>query len=119
MNRKQTRKESKVEKKVYDPNNDGAVFKNDQHRTNDKQPTHKGQVKLTRDFIKQLVTPMKEGADEIQLNIAMWERTSKKGVDYFYTRVDIPRPRQEEQQQTPPKPEPVSDDSGFDDDIPF
>jgi hypothetical protein len=106
--------------KVYDPKNDGAIFSNDKYRTNDKQPTHKGNVKLTREFLKELVAPVKDGADEIQLNIALWDRKSKSGINYFYTRVDVPRPRQEDQQQTPPKAEPpVSDDSGFDDDIPF
>jgi hypothetical protein len=108
--------------KVYDPNNDGAIFKNDKYRTSDKQPTHKGKVKLTREFLKELVAPVKNGADEIQLNIALWEREAKSGVPYFYTRVDVPRPQQDEPQQTPPQAKPTEPkpvDDSFDDDIPF
>ncbi len=103
--------------KVYNPNNDGAIFKNDKYRTNEKQPTHKGEVKLTREFLKELVTIVKNG-DEPVLNLALWERQAKSGVQYFYTRVDIPRPREPEQ-QTPPQAEPTSTSSDFDDDIPF
>jgi len=102
---------------VYDPNNDGAIFTNDKYRTNEKQPTHKGQVKLTREFLKELVTEVKQGK-EPTLNVALWERQAKSGVNYFYTRVDIPRHREPEQ-QTPPQAEPTSTSSDFDDDIPF
>ena len=69
---------------------------------------------MTKEVLKELVTKIKEGqSDSVELRVALWDRTSKKGHDYKYARLDVPM---EKKAAPPPKPEPADD---FDDDIPF
>tara|TARA_R100000544_G_scaffold20911_1_gene10216 strand:- start:220 stop:552 length:333 start_codon:yes stop_codon:yes gene_type:complete len=101
---------------------DGAIYINN-YKTNEKQPTRTGNIELTKDLLKELVTKVKSG-EPAKIRIACWDRTAKSGIDYLYARVDIPQKRdgdsapQQAPQPTPPKTEePHSAD--FDDDIPF
>ena len=100
---------------------DGAIYTND-YKTNDKQPDWTGAVEISRDMLKELVNKLKAGQTAenggVELRVALWNRTSKKGNEYKYARLDIPMKKEE------PKFEPVQnvDDNPptfNDEDIPF
>jgi hypothetical protein len=90
---------------------DGAIYTNNYK----KQPNHPdwtGKVTLSKDILKELVTKMRsENADGAEMRVALWDRTSKAGNDYKYTRINLPK-----EPKPKPKPEPVDE---FSDDIPF
>ena len=57
------------------------------------------------------------------MRVALWDRTSKNGNDYKYTRLDIPQPQKKtddfDAEPRPVEPRPVSKPEISDDDIPF
>jgi len=108
---------------MYDKKNqcDGAIYTNN-YKTGDKQPDWTGKVEMGKDMLKELVNRVKEGITAenggVELRVALWNRTSKKGNEYKYARLDVPQEKEE------PKEEPVKDSSDNveefgDEDIPF
>ena len=106
---------------MYDNKNqsDGAIYTNN-YKENDKQPDWTGAVSMTRDMLKELVDKLRGGDTNenggVDLRVALWNRTSKKGNEYKYARLDIPQKKEE--------PKPVvdvnNDNQEFnDEDIPF
>ena len=66
---------------------DFAIFKN-QYRDNDKAPIKSGKIEFTREFLKEMVSHAKRG-EMPTIKVAIWNRTSKKGVDYENARLEI------------------------------
>tara|TARA_R100001530_G_scaffold108230_1_gene75840 strand:+ start:185 stop:478 length:294 start_codon:yes stop_codon:yes gene_type:complete len=66
---------------------DFAIFKN-QFKDNDKAPIKSGKIEFTREFLKEMVAHAKEG-EMPTVRVAIWNRTSKKGVDYENARLEI------------------------------
>jgi hypothetical protein len=66
---------------------DFPIFKN-QFKDNDKAPIKSGKIEFTREFLKEMVSHAKEGEMPI-VRVAIWNRTSKKGVDYENARLEI------------------------------
>jgi|TARA_R110000744_G_scaffold27830_1_gene67602 hypothetical protein len=66
---------------------DFAIFKN-QYKDNDKAPIKSGKIEFTREFLKEMVSHAKEG-EMPTVKVAIWNRTSKKGVDYENARLEI------------------------------
>ena len=66
---------------------DFAIFKN-QFKGNDKAPVKSGKIEFTREFLKEMVSHAKEG-EMPTIKVAIWNRTSKKGVDYENARLEI------------------------------
>ena len=105
---------------MYDNKNqsDGAIYTND-YKNSEKQPDWTGKVSVSRDMLKELVEKLRGGDTNenggVDLRVALWNRTSKKGNEYKYARLDIPQKKEE------PKPvENVNDNPVFDDDdLPF
>jgi single-stranded DNA-binding protein len=94
---------------------DGAIYTNS-FKQSEKQPDWTGKVSMTREVLKELVTKIKEeNSTSVELRIALWNRTSKKGNEYKYARLDVAQ----EQKKPEPEPEPEPKDDFVDDDIPF
>jgi len=66
---------------------DFPIFTN-QFRDNDKAPVKSGKIEFTREFLKEMVSHAKEGEMPV-VRVAIWNRTSKKGVDYENARLEI------------------------------
>lgn len=66
---------------------DFPIFKN-QFKDNDKAPVKSGKIEFTREFLKEMVSHAKEGEMPV-VKVAIWNRTSKKGVDYENARLEI------------------------------
>tara|TARA_R110002020_G_scaffold216326_4_gene423818 strand:+ start:1250 stop:1558 length:309 start_codon:yes stop_codon:yes gene_type:complete len=93
---------------------DGAIYTNN-YKQSEKQPDWTGTVSMTKEVLKELVTKIKEDrGDSVELRVALWDRTSKKGNEYKYARLDVSQEKKEKKVEPAPEPE---DD--FDDDIPF
>jgi len=86
---------------------DFAIFKN-QFKDNDKAPVKSGKIEFTREFLKEMVAHAKEG-EMPTVKVAIWNRTSKKGVDYENARLEI----------LPIQDVPVTADAEEDDGLPF
>jgi hypothetical protein len=86
---------------------DFPIFKN-QFKDNDKAPIKSGKIEFTREFLKEMVSHAKEGEMPI-VRVAIWNRTSKKGVDYENARLEI----------LPIQNVLVGNDDEEDDDLPF
>jgi|TARA_R110001583_G_scaffold56204_8_gene169986 hypothetical protein len=101
---------------------EGAIFTND-YKDRPNQPDWTGTVTMTKQVLKELVTRMKnESLSEVELRVALWDRTGQKPPhkEYKFARLDVPRKEAERrppQNPTPPAPQSSNDD--FDDDIPF
>jgi hypothetical protein len=74
---------------------DGVLYPN-RYKDNDKKPDITGEITLTKDALKALVTLVKEGK-ESGLKIALWNRQSKSGNPYQYLKYEVvePRPKKE------------------------
>ena len=68
--------------KIYFP-----IFKN-QFKDNDKAPVKSGKIEFTREFLTEMVSHAKQG-EMPTVKVAIWIRTSKKGVDYENARFEI------------------------------
>ncbi len=93
---------------------DGAIYQNS-YKDNDKKPDWVSKFEITGEFLKNLVEQYRENGkpETIEINVAMWDRVSKKGNTYKYAQFEIP------QQEKKPEPQ-VEENDGFnDDDIPF
>ena len=94
---------------------DGAIYTNN-YKQNEKQPDWTGKVVLDKKLLKALVEKVKVG-EEAEMRVALWDRVSKNGNEYKYTRLDIPQP-QKQVEPTPPVVEEVTP-ALSDDDLPF
>ena len=74
---------------MYDniPKIDFPIFKN-QFKDNDKAPVKSGKREFTREFLTEMVSHAKQG-EMPTVKVAIWNRTSKKGVDYENARLEI------------------------------
>ena len=72
-----------------DPKLDFAVFKNKYAKT-DRHPSEVGKIEFTREFLKAMVERAKTGTMPV-LRAAMWDRTSKAGLDYRFFRLELER----------------------------
>ena len=66
---------------------DFGIFKN-QFKDNDKAPIKSGKIEFTREFLKEMVAHAKEGEMPV-VKVAIWNRRSKKGIDYENARLEI------------------------------
>ena len=66
---------------------DFAIFPN-QFKDNDKAPVKSGKIEFTREFLKEMVAHAKEGQMPV-VKVAIWNRRSKKGIDYENARLEI------------------------------
>lgn len=69
------------------PKIDFAIFKN-QFKDNDRAPVKSGKIEFTREFLTEMVSHAKQG-EMPTVKVAIWNRTSKKGVDYENARLEI------------------------------
>tara|TARA_R110000787_G_scaffold50067_3_gene119634 strand:+ start:254 stop:550 length:297 start_codon:yes stop_codon:yes gene_type:complete len=69
------------------PRIDFPIFKNN-FKDNDRAPVKSGKIEFTREFLKEMVSHAKEGEMPV-VKVAIWNRTSKKGVDYENARLEI------------------------------
>ena len=100
---------------------DCAVFPN-KYKDAPNKPDLTGEVILTKEIMRQLVTQIKEGK-EAGLRLAIWDRESKAGNPYKYISFEavVPKPKQEYngggyQKKSAPAPKV---DPEFNDDVPF
>ena len=66
---------------------DFAIFKN-QFKDNDRAPVKSGQIEFTKEFLKEMVSHAKQG-EMPTVKVAIWNRTSKAGLDYENARLEI------------------------------
>ena len=72
-----------------EPKLDFAIFKNKYAKT-DRHPSEVGKIEFTREFLKAMVDRAKTGTMPV-LRAAMWDRTSKAGLDYRFFRLELER----------------------------
>ena len=65
---------------------DFPIYVND--RKQGKQPDHRGTVEMTKELVKEMVVCIKRG-EVPRLECAVWNNTSKKGLDYMYVKVSM------------------------------
>ena len=83
-----------------EPKLDFAVFTNKYAKT-DRHPSEVGKIEFTREFLKAMVDRAKTGTMPV-LRAAMWNRTSKAGLDYRFFRLEL------EREKTMPTEEPTN-----------
>ena len=66
---------------------DFPIFKN-QFKDNDRAPVKSGKIEFTREFLTEMVSHAKQG-EMPTVKVAIWNRTSKKGIDYENARLEI------------------------------
>lgn len=76
---------------------DFAVFAN-KYATTSKHPSEVGKIEFTREFLKAMVERAKEGTMPV-LRVAMWNRTSKAGMDYRFFRLELDRVKPEAEEK--------------------
>lgn len=99
---------------------DGVLY-NNRYKDSPNKPDVTGELTLTKEIMRQLVTQIKEGKDA-GLRIALWHRESKAGNPYHYVSFEpvVPKPKQDNgyQKKAAPAPAPKVEED-FNDDIPF
>lgn len=98
-----------------DPKLDFAVFTNKYAKT-DRHPSEVGKIEFTREFLKAMVDRAKTGTMPV-LKAAMWNRTSKAGLDYKFFRLELERVKPMEEPTNDVAPE--SEDKGDSDGLPW
>jgi hypothetical protein len=91
-----------------EPKLDFAVFTNKYAKT-DRHPSEVGKIEFTREFLKAMVERAKTGTMPV-LRAAMWNRTSKAGLDYRFFRLELERVK------SMPTEEPTNSDTSEDKD---
>ena len=99
------------------PKQDFAFFKNKYAKT-ERHPSEVGSIEIEREFLKAMVEQAQTGVMPT-LKAALWNRTSQKGVEYRYVRLEVAPPK--DGAVIPDEPEEsdtvAPDDSG--DDMPW
>ena len=98
-----------------DPKLDFAVFTNKYAKT-DRHPSEVGKIEFTREFLKAMVDRAKTGTMPV-LKAAMWNRTSKAGLDYKFFRLELERVKPMDEPTNDVAPE--SEDKGDSDGLPW
>ena len=98
-----------------DPKLDFAVFTNKYAKT-DRHPSEVGKIEFTREFLKAMVDRAKTGTMPV-LKAAMWNRTSKAGLDYKFFRLELERVKPMEEPTNDVASE--SEDKGDSDGLPW
>lgn len=99
---------------------DGVLY-NNKYKDSPNKPDVTGELILSREVMRQLVSQIKEGKDA-GLRIALWHRESKAGNPYHYVSFEpvVPRVKQENGYQRKSAPAQASKvEEDFNDDIPF
>ena len=97
-----------------EPKIEAVLYKNDYKEPGSKQPDRRGKITMTRPFLKALVEKARDGAQEIEIELAGWDRVARppKEQNYIFMRLEIARKRREEAQP------PAAEDTDIPD-IPF
>tara|TARA_R100000697_G_scaffold69972_1_gene82313 strand:- start:76 stop:390 length:315 start_codon:yes stop_codon:yes gene_type:complete len=77
---------------------EGPVGINGFKKVGSQQPDWTGKIPMTKELLKEFVTYIKESPnEEVQVGIAQWERVSKAGNKYLYTKIEcyVPKPKQD------------------------
>jgi len=98
-----------------EPKLDFAVFQNKYAKT-DRHPSEVGKIEFTREFLKAMVDRAKTGTMPV-LRAAMWNRTSKAGLDYKFFRLELERVKDMPAEE--PKSTSTSEDKGDDEGLPW
>ena len=98
-----------------EPKLDFAVFTNKYAKT-DRHPSEVGKIEFTREFLKAMVDRAKTGTMPV-LRAAMWNRTSKAGLDYKFFRLELERVK--DMPTAEPTSSSTSDDEGDDGGLPW
>tara|TARA_R100001594_G_scaffold144285_1_gene193158 strand:- start:819 stop:1175 length:357 start_codon:yes stop_codon:yes gene_type:complete len=78
----------------------GNIFSND-YKKNKNHPDKRGKIVFPKKLVREMANTFVDdsSAEEVELNVAIWERTSrkqnKKGgyTEYLFTRIEMPRER--------------------------
>ena len=97
---------------------DGVLYPN-KYKDAPNKPDITGELTLTKEILKQLVSQVKEGK-EAGLRLAIWERESKAGNPYKYVSFEpiVPKQKQDNGYQKKAAPAPKVEED-MNDDIPF
>ena len=75
--------------------NTGNVYKN-RYKDNDRKPDWTGKIEVSKEFLKDLVSKVKDG-DEAVIEVAQWNRVAKNsGNPYMYTTLAEPWQKKEQ-----------------------
>ncbi len=78
---------------------DGAIFTN-KFKDKDTKPDWTGEVEMSKAMLKELVKKVKAGDlgenGGVLLKQALWNRTSKKGNEYKYSRLEVKKAQVEQ-----------------------
>ena len=80
-----------------EPKIEAVLYKNDYKEPGSKQPDRRGKITMTRAFLKALVEKARDGAQEIEIELAGWDRVSRppEEQNYIFMRLEIARKRKE------------------------
>jgi hypothetical protein len=92
-----------------DPSVHFALFKN-KYATTDKHPSEVGKIELSKVFLKAMVERANTG-HMVVLRVAMWERTSKAGMQYKNFKLELDKPMSTSSTETPKEED--DDDHGL------
>ncbi len=100
---------------------DGAIFTN-KFKDKDTKPDWTGDIEMSKAMLKELVKKVKAGdlgeKGGVVLKQALWNRTSKNGNEYKYSRLEV---KKEQVEQVAEPVTSVNDDADTfgEEDIPF
>lgn len=83
----------------YADRTSGALFVNNR-KMKESQPDHNGKLQISKELLRELVDRAKSGG-EIKLDLSVWERTSKAGLDYLSINAVISPPEQDDSWDRP------------------
>jgi len=73
----------------YGPKGEGAIFPNNK-KTAKNHPDFTGNIKITLAQLEALVAQAKSSNEQsFQIDIALWDRTSKKGDDFKFINTEV------------------------------
>ena len=73
----------------YGPKGEGAIFPNNK-KTAKTHPDFTGHIKVTLAQLEALVAQAKSSNEQsFQIDIALWDRTSKKGDEYKFISTEV------------------------------
>tara|TARA_R110000744_G_scaffold183934_4_gene303326 strand:+ start:510 stop:797 length:288 start_codon:yes stop_codon:yes gene_type:complete len=72
----------------YGPKGEGAIWPH--KKTADSHPDFRGHIKITLTQLETLVAQAKSSNEQsFQIDIALWDRTSKKGGEYKFISTEV------------------------------
>ena len=101
---------------------DGAIFTN-KFKDKDTKPDWTGEVEMSKAMLKELVKKVKAGDlgenGGVILKQALWNRTSKNGNEYKYSRLEVKKEQVEQSVAEPVTSVNADVDTFNDEDLPF